>query len=119
VPRSPDPNLHALWRERVRLQAQSGLTIAQFCARESLPANSFYAWRRRLHRIEVGDRRPALPVPAALVSVRVRFTERAAHEPLPIEAELPCRDVLQEDAHYIHPPRARWPGNRPCPCHVP
>jgi hypothetical protein len=89
VPRTPDPKRHALWRERVRLQAQSGLSIARFCARERLPANLFYAWRHRLRVIELGDRRPALPVPAAFLPVRVRLAERAAHEPLPIEADLP------------------------------
>jgi hypothetical protein len=28
--RTPDPSLHLLWRDRVRRQAHSGLTIAQF-----------------------------------------------------------------------------------------
>jgi hypothetical protein len=90
VPRIPDPKLHALWRERVCRQVQSGLTIAQFCAQERLPAKSFYAWRHRLRLIELGNGRPALPAPAAtFLPVTVRLAERAAHEPLPIEADLP------------------------------
>ena len=32
--RTQDPKLHALWRDRVRRQEASGLTIAQFCAQE-------------------------------------------------------------------------------------
>ena len=30
--RTPDPKVHALWRDRIRRQEVSGLTIAQFCA---------------------------------------------------------------------------------------
>jgi hypothetical protein len=87
--RTPDPKIHALWRERVRRQVQSGLTIAQFCAQERLPAKLFHAWRRRLQRIELGDHRPALPAPAAFLPVTVRLAEPAAHESLPIEADFP------------------------------
>jgi hypothetical protein len=89
VPRISDPKVHALWRERVRLQGQSGLTIAEFCTRDRLSAKLFYAWRRRLQRIELGDHRSALPTPAAFLPVTVRLAERATHEPLPIEADLP------------------------------
>jgi hypothetical protein len=31
VARRPSPELHALWSERVRRQADSGLTITSFC----------------------------------------------------------------------------------------
>ncbi len=37
-----------LWRDRVRRQAGSGLSIRQFCAQERISPPSFYAWRRRL-----------------------------------------------------------------------
>jgi hypothetical protein len=48
VPRTPDLQLHALWRDRVRRQTVSGLTIAQFCAQKYLSQASFSAWKRRL-----------------------------------------------------------------------
>jgi hypothetical protein len=89
MPRTPDPKVHALWRERVRRQAQSGLSITQFCTQEGLPAKSFYAWKRRLQRIEPPQPPAALPAPAAFLPITVRLAERAAHEPLPIEAGLP------------------------------
>jgi|GEM_PF-6346263 len=34
--RTPEFDLHAVWRERIRRQTSSGLTIARFCAREAL-----------------------------------------------------------------------------------
>jgi hypothetical protein len=89
VPRTSDPELNALWRNRVRRQADSGLTIAQFCARECLSLASFYAWKRRLRLIDVADHRPALPARSAFLPVTVRVVENAPNEPLPIEADLP------------------------------
>jgi len=89
VPRTPDPQLHALWRDRVRRQAVSRLTIAQFCAQERLSQASFSAWKRRLRLIELADRRPALPAPPAFLPVTVRVVEHTAPEPPPIEADLP------------------------------
>ncbi len=35
--RTPDPKRHALWRDRVRRQEASGLTIAQFSRRSASP----------------------------------------------------------------------------------
>ncbi len=89
MPRTPDPQLHALWRDRVRRQAVSGLTIAQFCAQKRLSQSSFYAWKRRLGLIDLADNRPALPAPSAFLPVTVRVVEHAAAEPPPIEADLP------------------------------
>ena len=39
--RTPDLKLHSMWRERIRLQASSGLTIARFCA-PPIPVSSPY-----------------------------------------------------------------------------
>jgi hypothetical protein len=87
--RSPDLQLHALWRERVHRQVRSGLTIAQFCAQQRLPAKLFYAWKSRLRLRERTDHRPAPPTPATFLPVTVRVAERIPHEPRPIEADLP------------------------------
>jgi transposase-like protein len=38
----------AQWREIVRGQARSGLSVAAYCRRARVPQSSFYAWRRRL-----------------------------------------------------------------------
>jgi hypothetical protein len=89
VPRIPDLQLHALWRGRVRRQAVSGLTIAQFCAEERLSPASFSAWKRRLRLIDLAERRPGLPATPAFLPVTVRVVEHNAAEPPPIEADLP------------------------------
>ena len=41
-------NKSAVWRERLRRYARSGLTVAEFCRREGVSVPSFYQWRRRL-----------------------------------------------------------------------
>jgi hypothetical protein len=89
VPRTSDLQLHALWRDRVRRQAVSGLTITQFCAQERLCLGSFHAWKRRLRLIGLADHRRALPAPSAFLPVTVRVAEHTADEMLPIEADLP------------------------------
>jgi hypothetical protein len=89
MPRISDPQLHALWRDRVRRQAASGLKIAQFCVNERLALGSFHAWKRRLRLIDLADHRPALPAPSAFLPVTVRVVEHAVGEPPPIEADLP------------------------------
>jgi hypothetical protein len=89
VARTPDRRLHALWRDRVRRQAVSGLAIAQFCGQEGLRPKSFYAWKRRFRLMDLADHRPASPAPSAFLPVTVRVVGRAPDEPLPIEADLP------------------------------
>ena len=87
MPRIADPKLPALWRDRVRRQVDSGLSVVRFCAQERISAASFHAWKRRL--MDLSDRRPGLPAPAAFLPVTVRVIERPSDEALLIEADLP------------------------------
>jgi hypothetical protein len=90
--RTPDLELHALWRERVHRQVHSGLTIAQFCTRERLAVSSFSNWKHRLRLIDLSglaSHRPALPAPSAFLPVTVHVLEHAHDESPPIEADLP------------------------------
>ena len=87
--RTPDLKRHALWRECIRRQVDSGLTIAQFCAREGLSVAAFHSWKRRLRLIEFADHRPASPAPSTFLPVTVRVAEPALGDPLPIVADLP------------------------------
>ena len=87
--RTPDPKLHAIWRERIRRQESSGLTIEQFCSQEGLARSKFHSWKRRFRLADTADRRPALPSPSSFLPVTVRLLQHGPAEPPPIEADLP------------------------------
>ena len=87
--RTPDVQLHALWRERLRRQVDSGLTIAQFCDQEGLSTATFHSWKRRLRLGELAATLPATPAPPVFLPVTVRLAEPATDEPLPVVADLP------------------------------
>ena len=36
------------WREVIRRQEESGLSVAAFCREEQVPPASFFAWRKKL-----------------------------------------------------------------------
>lgn len=61
------------WREVVDRQQQSGLSVSEFCRRESVTQNSFYRWRR------------ILTDEAAANFVSLSVVERAT-----VDIELPC-----------------------------
>jgi len=45
-----DPMKERFWREAVRRQKASGLSIREFCARQSLTESAFHAWRGEIRR---------------------------------------------------------------------
>jgi hypothetical protein len=67
-----------LWRDRMRRQAGSGLSIRQFCAQERISPPSFYSWRRRLN--EGADAAVGPPV-----AKRGRREPRMTGEFIPLE----------------------------------
>jgi hypothetical protein len=87
--RPPDPKLHAIWRERIREQEASGLTIEQFCSQEGVARSKFHAWKRRLRLTDAAGQCPALPSPSSFLPVTVRLLQRGLEETPPIEADLP------------------------------
>ena len=87
--RAPNPKLHAVWRERIRRQKASGLTIEQFCSQEGIARSKFHAWKRRFQLADVAQQRPALPSPASFLPVTVRLLQHGPTELPPIEADLP------------------------------
>lgn len=61
-----------LWRDVLRRQASSRLSVAEFCRREGLSQPSFYAWRRTIVQRDSAKRsKPCRPEPDFL-PVRVR-----------------------------------------------
>jgi hypothetical protein len=87
--RRPNPELHALWRDRISRQSRSGLSVEQFCAQERCARSAFYRWKRQLDLMSPADLCPALPAPSTFLPVTVRLVEGDAHQPTPIEADLP------------------------------
>ena len=65
-----DPEREQFWREVVRRQASSGVSVREFCRREQLAETSFFAWRRTIQKrdgeVESSDG-PAF-VPAVVTS---------------------------------------------------
>ena len=46
-----------VWRERLRRQERSELTVAEFCDREGVSVPSFYQWRKKLAQMPRGATR--------------------------------------------------------------
>lgn len=89
MPRTPDLKRHALWRECIRRQLDSGLTIAQFCVREHLSVATFQSWKHRLRLIDLAEHHPAVAAPPTFLPVTVHVPEYVLNEPLTIEADFP------------------------------
>jgi hypothetical protein len=70
-----DPKKEAFWRDAIRRQAGSGLSVREFCARHRLSEPSFYE-RRRAFRQRDAQRSVASP---AFVPVVVRDAPRDDH----------------------------------------
>ena len=87
--RTPDLELRAVWRDRLRRQGDSGLTIAQFCAREAISTATFHSWKRRLRLVGLADTLPAPPALPTFLPVTVRLAEPAPADAPPIVADLP------------------------------
>ena len=62
----------AFWREQVRRQAASRLSVRRFCVEKGLSEPSFYAWRRTLSQrdqaIQVQEFVPVLIAPHVAIS---------------------------------------------------
>lgn len=57
------------WREILRRQESSGLSVAAFCRRSRIPQATFYLWRRKLR--DVGARSSAARNEATFSEVRI------------------------------------------------
>jgi hypothetical protein len=59
-----DPKREQFWRDVLRRQKDSGLTVRAFCAGEQLAETAFHAWRR-IVRERDAERRPGRAASAA------------------------------------------------------
>jgi hypothetical protein len=87
--RPANPQRRALWRDRISRQLSSGLSVEQFCAQERCARSAFYRWKRQFDLMHPSDQCSTLPAPSTFLPVTVRLVESDAHEPAPIEADLP------------------------------
>ena len=84
-PTKPRARQQAVWHERVRRQAQSGQSIAEFCRREGITAASFYMWRGR-HRsraVAAVGKPAASQLPASFIDVGTMVKRQGAADAIP------------------------------------
>lgn len=93
--RLADPELVALWRERLQRFGQSQLTVAEFCEVESVSTASFYQWRRKLERSQSPQREAGAFEAGAFIAVELRSTSQAARLSLPGGATLELPEELK------------------------
>ena len=68
------------WRQRIKRQRESRLSIAEFCRRENISAHGFYVWRRNLR--EASRRRREPRADARLQRSRRRSAAVTSRRPL-------------------------------------
>ena len=74
------------WRQIMKRQQQSGLTVEKFCSREGIAKNSFWNWRGRLRKEQV-------PAKESFVELVPQKAEVEA--PLRVEIQFPNGAVLR------------------------
>ena len=81
------------WAEWVAEQAESGLSVADFCDEVGVTTNSFYRWRTRLAAAdETSGSQTAQALPVS------RFVPLAIVGSPPVEIDLPCGAVVRVPA---------------------
>ena len=79
-------------RQHVEAQAESGLSVQDFCFAYGLPVYTFYGWRRRLNA-----KRPSPPGEdaASRLPLQQLFVEVAVFSPAPLSSESVADVVLR------------------------
>lgn len=77
-----DPAKEAYWREVIKGQALSGLSMREFCRREGVAETSLHAWRRTIARRDgksAASKKPAKPefLPVVVAEPQPRETSIA------------------------------------------
>jgi hypothetical protein len=62
-----DPKRERFWRDVLRRQKDSGLTVRAFCAGEQLAETAFHAWRRILRKPDAERRQGRIDRPAQIL----------------------------------------------------
>lgn len=96
-----DLALERSWRDRVRRQGKSGLTIQAFCEQEGLPAHQFSWWRRELKRRDGQARKAKAKKPAQ----RAKRSKRTSGSFVPVEIAAPNASAASIEIVLDQPPR--------------
>lgn len=75
-----DRTRERFWREVIRRQTRSGLSISAFCEQDELAESAFYFWRRELQR---RDAESASPVSSARRAGAASATNPSRRSPSP------------------------------------
>ena len=76
------------WQDWITEQAQSGLSISEFCGGRDVPEASFYHWRKKL----AGERKPGGMAGQKSSSLFVPVPIKESAE---VEIALPCGAILR------------------------
>ena len=80
-----DPEKERSWREVMRRQRQSGLTVSAFCAAEGLKDWSFHWWRRELAKRDREKPAAKVAIPRKLFrAILQRIARLKMKSPLPV-----------------------------------
>ncbi len=88
--RSSDPQKVAFWQARIDAQAQSGLTIANFCKQQKFSIGAFYQWKRKLQTVPEGGQKSAPDRPRPQTTNTTNFVEL-----LPRQAAVPGGAMIE------------------------
>ena len=106
-----DPERERFWREVVKRQASSGLSVREFCRREQLAETSFFSWRRTIRQRD-GEQQPSEQpafVPAVVASTSSGDTsivlELASGSVLKLPETIPA-ERLADLVHALETPAA-------------
>jgi transposase-like protein len=80
------------WRELIRQQQDSGLSIARFCDRHCVAVSTFFFWRRKLEDLAAPTFVELTPAVEPPVSIQ-RASESESR--LPIELQLRCGTIVR------------------------
>jgi putative transposase len=78
------------WRQRVKRQRQSGLTVADFCRREGVSSAAFYLWRQKLQgKSRSTSKRKAAQKPATIRASAVEPVPKVPSESAFVQLPVP------------------------------
>jgi hypothetical protein len=101
------------WEERFERHRSGGLTVADFCAKERVSANTFYYWAKRIDRRSTAARSAAsatasqrqrqlsLPPRVATVAAKTELVRFRLGTTVEVLVPADCLDVIRSLAQWL------------------